>query len=153
VKIPHLEQWHEARRRNAELYTQAFISEGLATGEGATEFDGDNSVLLPAAVWRASGVKNYHIYNQYIIRVQQRDELRAFLTERGVGTQVYYPVPFHRQECFAYLGADDANFPVSNALAATTIALPIYPELRSEQIEYVAETIREFISKTRAQHP
>lgn len=144
VKIPHLEQWHEARRRNAELYTQAFINEGLATAEGVTEFDADNSVLLPAAVWRSSGVKNYHIYNQYIIRVQQRDAMRTFLAERGIGTQIYYPVPFHRQECFAYLGADNANFPVSNAMAATTIALPIYPELIPEQIEYVASTIAEF---------
>lgn len=146
IKLPHLESWHEARRRNAELYTQAFVGRGLATGEGAVEFGAENRALLPATVWRSSGVANYHIYNQYIVRVQRRDELRSFLAERGVGTQVYYPVPFHRQECFAYLGAHDADYPVANAAAETTIALPIYPELRPEQIEYVAEMFAEFYS-------
>ncbi len=145
VKFPHLELWHEARRNNAELYTKSFIECGLSAGEGAANFDDDNAVLLPKAAWRSSGVKNYHIYNQYIVRVQHRDELRVFLAENGIGTQVYYPLPFHRQECFAYLHEDDSKFSVANESAATTIALPIYPELSPEQIRYVAETFKIFI--------
>ncbi|GAB1429515.1 DegT/DnrJ/EryC1/StrS family aminotransferase [Ignavibacteria bacterium] len=145
VKLPHLETWHEARRRNADLYAQAFMDCGLSEGKGIAKFDEKNPVLLPLASWRSSGVKNYHIYNQYIVRVQQRDELRDFLASRGIGSQVYYPAPFHRQECFAYLDAKDADFPMANEAAATTLALPIYPELSPEQIKYVAQTFAEFI--------
>lgn len=145
VKLPHLESWHEARRRNADLYTKAFIDCGLSENGNAAKFDDKNLVLLPHAAWRDSGVKNYHIYNQYIVRVQRRDELRNFLAAHGIGSQVYYPAPFHRQECFAYLDAKDADFPAANEAAATTLALPIYPELSPEQIKYVAQTFAEFL--------
>jgi dTDP-4-amino-4,6-dideoxygalactose transaminase len=82
-----------------------------------------------------------------VIRVQKRDELRKFLTDNGIGNEIYYPVPFHRQECFAYLHSVDADFPNSNQAAADTIAVPIYPELTPDQIEYVVEMISQFINK------
>jgi dTDP-4-amino-4,6-dideoxygalactose transaminase len=144
VKFPHLDSWHEARRKNAEIYNKYFIQSGLAVEPGRTEFSPDNKVLIPGAVYKNSGHKNYHIYNQYIIRVRQRDELRAFLGENGIGSEIYYPVPFHRQECFAYLHAKDDHFPVANSVAESSIALPIFAELLPEQISYVVEKISAF---------
>jgi dTDP-4-amino-4,6-dideoxygalactose transaminase len=147
VKLPHLDKWSEARRRNAALYTKLFREKGLAEEEGKTKFDDKNAVLLPKAVYKNSGAKNYHIYNQYIIRVKQRDELKDFLASRQVGTEIYYPVPFHLQECFADLGYKKGDFPVSEGIADTTLALPIYPELTEEQITFVADSIKEFFKK------
>lgn len=147
VKFPHLDGWHEARRRNADLYTKLFVQHGLAEGEGHTTFDEKNSALLPAAIFRASGVRNYHIYNQYVIRVQQRDALRAYLSERAIGTEIYYPVPFHRQECFQYLNTRDEDYPVANECALSSLALPIYAELQPEQLEYVVATIAAFLQQ------
>lgn len=145
VKLPHLDSWSQQRRVNADLYTNMFIDAGLAEKTGVTDYDSNNTVLLPKAVYKDSGFQNYHIYNQYVLRVgQKRDELRQFLTENGVGNEVYYPVPFHRQECFAYLNNNDSDFPVSNAAAEESIALPVYPELSTEQIEYVVSKVKEF---------
>ncbi|MFN4769463.1 MAG: DegT/DnrJ/EryC1/StrS family aminotransferase [Candidatus Kapaibacterium sp.] len=146
VKFPHLESWHAARRRNAALYLEAFLEKELATGEGVLGYDAHNKVRLPKAVYKSNDVVNYHIYNQYVIHVERRDELRAFLTTKGVGSEIYYPVPFHRQECFGYLQPKNEDFPVANSLAAQTIALPIFPELRPEQIRYVVDCIAEFMS-------
>lgn len=144
VKFPHLEKWHQARRNNASLYSKLFIEFGLSEEEGKTKFDNKNKVLLPKAVYQDSGQKNYHIYNQYTILVQDRDKLRDFLSKNEIGTEIYYPVPFHRQECFSYLNNNDKDFPVANGLAETTIALPIFPELTKEQIQFVLEKIKEF---------
>ena len=145
VKLPHLDGWSAKRRENAVLYTKLFIEAGLAQDEGETLFDDMNTLLLPKAVYKNSGHKNYHIYNQYVIRVQRRDELREFLTKNGIGNEVYYPVPFHRQECFAYLKPMDGEYPVANVAAEQSVALPIYPELTGEQIAYVVETIKKFL--------
>ncbi|MDP3148801.1 MAG: DegT/DnrJ/EryC1/StrS family aminotransferase [Ignavibacteria bacterium] len=144
VKLPFLDAWSEKRRQNAKLYTQFFIDAALAEDEGKLVFDEKNKVLLPKAVYKNPNVKNYHIYNQYIIRVEKRDELRKYLSEKEIGTEIYYPVPFHRQECFANLNCNDADFPVSNKAASDTIALPIFPELTEEQLKYVVEMIVEF---------
>jgi len=145
VKLPHLDSWSEARRKNASLYTKYFIEAGLSEEEGMIEFDDKNKVLLPKAVYKSSGVKNYHIYNQYIIRVRQRDKLKEYLTKNNIGNEIYYPVPFHQQECFSYLNYSDSDFPVSENLSKTTLALPVYPELSEEQIKYVVEKIDEFV--------
>lgn len=146
VKYPHLEEWHQRRRDNAQLYSKSFIEAGLSVSEGIIKFDDKNKVLLPKAIYQKSGSNNYHIYNQYIIRVQDRDKLREFLGKNEIGTEIYYPVPFHRQECFAYLKNNDKDFPIANELSETSIALPIFPELTKEQIEYVVKKIREFLS-------
>jgi dTDP-4-amino-4,6-dideoxygalactose transaminase len=149
VKLPHLNSWSEKRRKNAETYSKLFIEKGLAAEEGKIIFDEKNKVLLPKAIYKAKAdsVRNYHIYNQYVIRVEKRDELRKYLAEKEIGTEIYYPVPFHLQECFSYLGYKPGDFPLAEHAANTSIALPIYPELSIEQLTYVVNTIKEFIQK------
>ncbi len=145
VKLPHLETWSQKRRDNAALYTKLFVEAGVAKGEGSVSFDTDSAVLLPQAVYAASGHKNHHIYNQYVIRVENRDGLRKYLTEKEIGTEIYYPVPFHRQECFSYLKCKDSDYPNSNFAAEHSMALPIYPELSGEQIEFVVKMTAKFV--------
>ena len=129
VKLPHLDAWTEKRRANARVYRELFTDLGL-TGQ----------ITLPAELPNAR-----HIYNQYVIRVPNgRDELRAHLTENGIGTDVYYPVPLHLQECFGYLGGAKGDLVESERAANETLALPIYPELRREHQEYVVQTIAGF---------
>jgi dTDP-4-amino-4,6-dideoxygalactose transaminase len=147
IKLPHLDAWSQKRRVNAELYTRLFKNVGLSEQEGVLAYSEKNKVLLPAAVYRQTGVRNYHIYNQYVIRIQQRDALKAYLSDKNIGSEIYYPVPFHRQECFAYLHAKDTQFPESNRAAQECLALPIFPELTDDQITYVVESIGEFFKK------
>lgn len=148
VKLPHLNDWSEERRKNAELYTSLFIEKGLAEEEGSVEFDDNNSLLLPKAVYKSGKLQNHHIYNQYVVRVKQRDELKDFLNENSIGCEIYYPIPFHQQECFSYLNHSKGDFPVAEDCAEHSLALPIYPELSDEQIHYVVDTIEKFIKKT-----
>ena len=147
VKLPHLDSWSAKRRENAALYTKYFLEAGLAGTEGKTCFDEKNKVLLPKAVYKETGHKNFHIYNQYIIRVEKRNSLLEFLRKKEIGCEVYYPVPFHRQECFAYLNTNDEDYPVANCAANDSLALPIYPELSNEQIKYVVDSIAEFMKE------
>lgn len=147
VKLPHLQSWSEKRQQNAKRYNQLFIEAGLAEEPGRTKFDSRNKVLLPKAVYENSGVRNYHIYNQYKIRVEKRDALREFMTKHEIGTEIYYPVPFHLQECFADLGYKKGDFPISEFSANTSIALPIYPELTDDQLQYVVSTIKKFFDE------
>lgn len=147
VKLPHLDSWTKRRQENAGLYTKLFTENGLAEAEGKLKFDAKNIVLLPEPVYKKFNLKCYHIYNQYVIRVKNRDELRKSLTENEIGTEIYYPVPFHLQECFADLGYKKGDFPVSEWCADTSIALPIYPELTNDQIEFTVQSIKKFISK------
>ncbi len=150
VKLPHLNSWSEKRRQNAALYTKLFTEAGLSSGEGATGFSDKNKVLLPKAVYKNSGADvtpfNYHIYNQYIIRVQNRDGLREFLGKNEIATEIYYPVSFHEQECFLELGYKKGDFPVAEKVESTSLALPIYPELSDDQIKLVVSKIGEFIN-------
>ena len=125
VKLRHLDRWSEGRAKNARLYDQLF--------EGSR------------AVRPYHDPRTRHIYNQYVLRVPRRDDLRRFLTEHGIGNEVYYPVPLHLQECFANLGYREGSMPNAEAAARETIALPIYPELKEEQIRHVAATVREFV--------
>ncbi len=143
VKLPHLDKWSEKRRLNAQLYYQLFEKTGLL--DDKKNYLKPNKIILPEAVYKnVNGLKNYHIYNQFIIRVKNRDGLLEYLKKNDIGCEIYYPVPFHRQECFAYLNAVDSDYPVSNLAAETSLALPIYPELSEEQIEYVVKKISEF---------
>jgi dTDP-4-amino-4,6-dideoxygalactose transaminase len=152
VKLPHLDSWSAGRRENAKLYTKLFVAAGLAEDEGRIGFDDKNKVLLPKAIYKNSKfgiqnseLKNYEIYNQYIIRVEKRDELRAFLLENEIVAEIYYPVAFHNQECFKNLPSTNDSYPNSDFATEYSLALPIYPELSDEQIEYVVEKIKEFI--------
>jgi dTDP-4-amino-4,6-dideoxygalactose transaminase len=133
AKLPFLDRWTADRQRNAKIYDQLFSEAGLLTvREGSSYFS------LPRVV------TNRPIFNQYVIRVPRRDQLRAALHQRGIGTEVYYPVPMHLQECFAYLGVRVGEFPESERAAEETLALPIYPELLEPQLRYVVESIRDF---------
>ena len=129
VKLRHLAEWTEARRRNAARYRQ-LLAPLAAAGK----------VVLPV---EPEGL--YHIYNQFVIRVAERDRVRAALDARGVGTEIYYPVPFHLQECFAVLGHSKGEFPAAEAAAAETLALPIYGELTEAQQRYVVDSITQAI--------
>jgi dTDP-4-amino-4,6-dideoxygalactose transaminase len=146
VKLPHLDKWSEKRRANADYYNELFIKSGLAEETGKINFDEKNQVLLPKPVYKnMPNVKNYHIYNQYIIRIQERDELKKFLTENEIGNEIYYPVPFHMQECFINLNYKVGDFPEAEKASNMSLALPVYPELTKEQQEFVVHKIKEFI--------
>jgi dTDP-4-amino-4,6-dideoxygalactose transaminase len=142
VKLPQLPAWHQARRRNADTYNKLFVEHGLST-DMSRGFDSDNTVLTPAVVTDRS-VGDYHIFNQYTIQSRNRDTLRTFLHKNGIGTEIYYPVPLHRQECFTNLKSSHSSFPIADSLCSTVLSLPIYPELAAHQIENVVETVAEF---------
>ena len=131
VKLPHLPSWHEGRRHNAARYRQLFADAGLL-----------DLVRMP---YERPDV--YHIYNQFVVQVPDRDVMRAHLAEQGIGTEVYYPVPFHRQTCFADLGYRSGDFPHAEAAAARVLALPVYPELRDEQLVRVVDVIRAYLRR------
>jgi dTDP-4-amino-4,6-dideoxygalactose transaminase len=144
IKFPYLESWHTARRRNAELYTTLFCKAGLSQQSGLTIFDEYNKVLLPGIPNKSEDVNNHHIFNQFVIRVQYRNALRAFLNEQGIGTEIYYPIPFHKQPCFVHLPSSSNTFPVSDCASTDVLALPIFPELQENQIQHVVNVIVEF---------
>ena len=139
IKLPHLPEWHKARRRNAELYGRLFAEAGLIES---------GAVKLPAAVHAeaaaADGVDDYHIYNQFVIRVKDRDNLKNHLDAHEIGCEIYYPIPMHKQGCVAHLGLNEQVFPESEKAALCTLALPVYPELTPEMQEYVVATIAAF---------
>jgi dTDP-4-amino-4,6-dideoxygalactose transaminase len=128
AKLPHLEAWSAARRRNAAYYNAAF--EGMA--------DVRTPVIDPA---------NTSIYNQYTLRAASRDALQEHLKAKGIGNSVYYPLPLHLQPCFAYLGYSAGAFPESEKAAAEVISLPVYPELGTSQLDEVIEAVRGFYGK------
>jgi dTDP-4-amino-4,6-dideoxygalactose transaminase len=127
VKLPHLTAWSQARRANAARYRAMFADAGL--GEVTVPVEAPNRT---------------HIYNQFVVRVPDRDRLKQHLDKAGIGTEVYYPVPFHMQRCFADLGYPEGAFPVAEAAAKSSLALPIYPELTAPQQAAVVNAIRTF---------
>jgi dTDP-4-amino-4,6-dideoxygalactose transaminase len=133
AKLPHLDAWTAARQRNANRYNRLFADAGL-TANGAA------AIGLPAVV------ADRHIFNQYVVRVPRRDDLKSALQARGVGTEVYYPVPMHLQPCFEALGYRRGAFPESERAATDTLALPVYPEVTDAQAQYVVESIAEFVA-------
>jgi dTDP-4-amino-4,6-dideoxygalactose transaminase len=128
VKAPHLEAWTEARRLNAGRYRRLFADAGL-----------EGRIVLP---YEAPGCR--HIFNQYVIRTAERDQLKQHLESRGIGSEIYYPVPFHMQPCFAGLGYHAGEFPHAERAAAESLAIPIYGELTLEQQRSVVDAIAEF---------
>jgi dTDP-4-amino-4,6-dideoxygalactose transaminase len=128
VKLKHLDTWTEGRQHNAAFYDGAFVQARI--GE---------AVQTPRGIPGAR-----HIYNQYVIRVRERDRLRTHMAAAGVGSEIYYPIPLHLQKCFDYLGYKAGDFPHSEAAAAETLALPIFPELTETQLQYVVDTIANF---------
>ncbi len=135
VKLNYLDGWTKKRQENASRYETLFNLSGLAQ---------NGKVKLPEPVYRNSGVRHYHIYNQFVLRVEQRDALMTHLKQKGIGAEIYYPVPFHLQECFLSLGYREGDFPESERAAKETVAIPIYPELTAEQQTEVVEAITAF---------
>ena len=130
VKLKHLEVWTHGRRHNANKYNELFHSLSIPLEKLSTP----------------TLIRERHIFNQYVIRVERRDELLNYLKAQEVGAEVYYPVPMHLQECFAYLGHKAGDFPESEKAARETMAIPIYPELSSDQARHAVETIARFYS-------
>ena len=128
VKLKYLDGWTEARQRNAAYYTAAFAAAG-----------GAQNLITPQAA-----VPGRHIFNQYVVRVPDRDALKDHLSARSIGTEIYYPVPLHLQKCFAYLKHARGDFPESERAAAETLALPIYPELSRVQLDHVVASVADF---------
>jgi dTDP-4-amino-4,6-dideoxygalactose transaminase len=135
VKLNYLDLWTKQRQANADRYRRLFQASGLIEKAG---------LQLPRAAYGSSGVAHYHIYNQFVVRVRERDKLREFLAQEGIGSEIYYPVPFHLQECFRSLGYREGDFPESERAAKETVALPIYPELTEAMQHAVVEKIQAF---------
>ena len=128
VKLKYLGGWTEKRVKNAGYYSLLFERAGLLDYATPPHIEDSNS----------------SVFNQYVIRAKKRDKLREYLKEKGIGTELYYPLPLHLQKCFKYLGYKRGDFPVSEKAAKQTLALPIYPELKKSEIDYVVSTIKDF---------
>ncbi len=127
VKLAHLDRWHAARREHAGFYDAAFRGSAVRT---------------PTAVYAGRGVPHAHVYNQYVVRVPDRDRVRTALLQAGIGCEIYYPIPLHLQPCFRGLGYRAGEFPESERAAREVLALPIYPELTEAMLETVARAVR-----------
>jgi dTDP-4-amino-4,6-dideoxygalactose transaminase len=144
VKLKYLDGWSAARPRNAATYRRLFAAAGLVR-EDASDMDRQPGVVLP----HDAGYGR-HIYNQFVIRATRRDELIAYFKQRHIGCEIYYPVSLHLQECFAGLGYRAGDFPCSEAAAAQTLALPIYPELTEEMLSAVVGAVSDFMRPGRS---
>lgn len=132
IKLKYLDQWAEGRRRNAATYDHLFKEAGLL-----------DRVTVPTV-----HPGNFHVYNQYTIRVSRRDDLRSYLKDQGVGTEIYYPLPMHLQNCYKDLGHKKGSFPMSEESAEQVLSLPIYAELSDSHLSYVVDTIAEFYRRS-----
>ena len=135
TKLPFLDGWNATRRSNAAIYRDAFNTAGLL-----------DRVVLPAEPFAGSGLRDHHIYHQYVIRLPKRDAVMARLTEQKLGCAIYYPVPLHLQECFAYLGHKPGDFLASEQAASESLALPIFPGLRPDEQQRVVEAIKQALN-------
>ena len=135
VKLPHVETWNRKRREHAAAYDLLLTQSGLISATG------DSPVRVLTRSPHA-----HHVYHQYVIRAQRRDQLRQFLTDRKIGTEIYYPIPLHLQPVFAYLGYREGDLPESERAAREVLALPMFPELTDEEQQWVVESIAEFYS-------
>jgi len=133
VKLRYLDQWCDQRIQHARYYKNLFSSSGLVQ---------DKKIFLPA-----SGTERSHTYNYYVIRADRRDELKQHLAKNGIQTLVYYPLPLHLQPCFEYLGYHKGDLPISELVSTQVLAIPMYPELTSDQQEIVVQRIVEFYRK------
>jgi dTDP-4-amino-4,6-dideoxygalactose transaminase len=134
VKLPHVERWNSQRRERAALYDRLFADAGLA---------GKNQCPVRLAVRSPHA---HHVFHQYVIRAGRRDDLRQFLTERKIGTEIYYPLPLHLQPCFAYLGYSEGDLPESERASREVLALPMFPELTEDEQRWVVESVADFYS-------
>lgn len=160
VKLKYLDKWSHERRRKALNYRNHFDEAGLTdsnknTGEladclGVTNGESDNrsgdKLILPIEYWGDPQRGGRHIYHQFVIRVEKREEIKRAFDKKNIGYSVYYPVPLHEQECFKYLGYESSDCPVASHCSKTTLALPIYPEITDDMQKFVVETIAQVLS-------
>ena len=139
VKLAHLADWNQSRRQHAASYDQLFASSGLTSSQTLNQLSAPVRLLS-----RSPQAK--HVFHQYVIRAQRRDELRQFLAERKIGSEIYYPLPLHLQPVFSYLGLKAGDLPVSEQAAREVLALPMFPELTEAEIRLVVESIADFYS-------
>jgi dTDP-4-amino-4,6-dideoxygalactose transaminase len=135
VKLKYIEDWNEARRRVAGRYHELFRAAGLAESGPYPR----HSLVLPEQV-----PLSRHVWHQYVIRTTRRDQLRAFLTSRKIGSEIYYPVPLHMQEALKPLGYREGSFPEAERAAREVLALPMFPEIREDEQQRVVHAIGEF---------
>ncbi|MEY2545253.1 MAG: hypothetical protein QOG48_370 [Verrucomicrobiota bacterium] len=135
VKLPHLDEWTTARRAAADFYREEFARTGLI-----------DKVILPVEPYRTSGLTNHHVYHQFVIRTPKRDELRAHLTKREIGTEIYYPLGLHEQKALQYLAYKRGDFPHTEQAARETLALPFWPEISRNAQRYVVSAVADFFS-------
>ena len=142
IKLRHIAQWNQRRAEVAAKYDELLQKAGLAGARGAAiTVSASQPIALPATRPEAT-----HIFHQYVVRADKRNELRDFLSSRKIGCEIYYPVPLHLQECFAYLGHKVGDFPEAERACREVLALPIFPELTSSEQETVVAAIAEFYS-------
>jgi dTDP-4-amino-4,6-dideoxygalactose transaminase len=139
VKLKYIDQWNARRREIAARYDQLLVDVDLASPASRGGWAAKEPVRLLCTLPQA-----HHIYHQYVVRVMRRDELRAFLNSRGIGSEVYYPVPLHLQECFSYLGHREGDLPHTELAAKEVLALPIFPEITDDEQQRVVDALREF---------
>ena len=137
VKLAHLADWNQRRQRHAATYDQLFAGSGLTSNHGSNKSEAPVRLL-------ARSPQAQHVFHQYVIRAQRRDELRKFLAERKIGSEIYYPLPLHLQPVFSYLGLKAGDRPVSEQAAREVLALPMFPELTEAEIRWVVESIADF---------
>ena len=135
VKLPHVDDWNNRRREHAANYDRLLSEAGLSS-------QGENSPVRPLSI----SANAHHVFHQYVIRAQRRDDLRRFLSERGIGTEIYYPLPLHLQTCFAYLGCQPGDLPESERAAREVLAIPMFPELTEAEQDWVVDSIGSFYS-------
>ena len=143
VKLKYVEGWNELRRQRASTYTRLFAKAGLAATNSAINEQTSVTTKSPVSLPQCSP-QAHHVFHQYVIRAHRRDELRAFLTGRKIGTEVYYPIPLHLQPCFIYLGYRDGDFPEAERAAKEVLALPMFPELTEDEQRRVVQSIADF---------
>jgi dTDP-4-amino-4,6-dideoxygalactose transaminase len=146
-KLNCLDNWNNLRRINAGLYSKFFYDKNLVDLNCINQEKRQNAVILPHQTHSNLGIIQYHTFHQYSILVKNRDNLKQFLAENSIGTDIYYPIPLHRQECFKELNCKESDFPVTNKVCEEVISLPIYPEISENAIKYVVEKIAEYYKK------
>ena len=132
IKLNHLNGWHQQRQNNAQYYNMLFAESEL------------NEKIRTPSIMHPKTMQNHHIFNQYVIRTERRDELQSFLESQGISSGVYYPIPFHLQECFKFMGGNKGDFPFSESAAKEVLALPVYPGITAGMQERVVEQIKAF---------
>ena len=147
VKLAHLADWNQSRRKHAASYARLFATAGLTPGLPSHQTSNQPSERGAAPVrLLARSPQATHVFHQYVIRAQRRDELRKFLADRKIGSDIYYPLPLHLQPVFAYLGLKAGDLPVAEQAAQEVLALPMFPELTEDEIRRVVESIADFYS-------